>query len=211
MPSRWRKRLLVAAGLCLIAFTLYTFRVNVLMGIFDFLVIDDELSTADVILILNGDTTVRPMKAHELYQRKLAPKIVIARAEDSLAVQMGAYPNVTDSNITTMERLGVPASAIEQLQVPGGVTSTLDEARALQTYAAQHPVRRVIVVTNELHSRRAKFILQKVLGKTQVLMATIPDRKYGIANWWKNEDGIIGCQNEYIKLLVYYWRYADLD
>jgi uncharacterized SAM-binding protein YcdF (DUF218 family) len=211
IPFRWRKLLQFSAGICLVGVALYIFRINILMGVFDFLTVKDELSAADVILILNGDTTVRPIRANELYQQKLAPKIVIARAEDSPAVQMGAYPNVTDSNIIAMEHLGVPASAIEQLRIPGGVTSTLDEARALQTYAAQHPVRRVIVVTNELHSRRAKFILQKVLGKTEVFMAPIPDRKYDARNWWKNEDGIIGCQNEYIKLLVYYWRYADLD
>ena len=203
-----RKKLLVGAGTAFVALVLiYASRFYWLAGVYNVLVIDDQLKPSDIIFVLNGDTTVRPLMASQLYKRQLAPKVVMARAEDSIAVQMGAYPNVTDSNITALTSLGVPESSIEQVRVPGGVTSTFDEARALHQFIAEHHARRVIVVTNELHSRRAKFIMQRLLGDVEVLIAPIPDRKYGAQDWWKKEDGLIGCQNEYIKLLFYYFKY----
>ena len=40
-----------------------------------------------------------------------------------------------------------------------------------------------------------------------VMMAPTPDRKYGPNNWWTMEDRVVGCQNEYLKLLYYHLKY----
>lgn len=205
-----RKKALVVGGASVaLLVLLYLLRVNILTGIFDFLVIRDELAQADVIFLLNGDTTVRPALAANLFHTGLARKIVIARSEDSQAVQLGAYPNVTDSNIIALKKLGVPEAQIEELRPKPGVTSTYDEARAFADYSRKYPVAKVIVVTSELHTRRTRFMVRSLLSPgTKVMMAPVPDRKYGAGNWWTKEDGVIGCQNEYIKLLFYYWTYS---
>jgi uncharacterized SAM-binding protein YcdF (DUF218 family) len=67
----------------------------------------------------------------------------------------------------------------------------------------------VIIVTSDLHSRRARFIFKKVLSGSpvQVMLAPISDRKYGANDWWKQEEGLIGCQNEYLKLVYYHLKY----
>src|SRR5690242_1574053 len=95
-----RKKVFVLSAVVFFPLLLYVFRFQVLAGIGGFLVIHDNLEPADVIYLLNGDPAVRPYHAAALFDQGLAPKIVIARAEDSPGVQFGAYPNVTDSNLT---------------------------------------------------------------------------------------------------------------
>jgi len=196
------------AAILLLAFA-YSFRRSLLMGIGEFLVIHDRLLPADLVFVLNGDVTTRPKYAAQLFHQGLAPLVLIARSEDSLPVRAGAYPNPTDSSINVMEKLGVPPERIIQLLPPGGVQHTFDEAEALLTYSREHPLHKVIVVTSDLHSRRARFIFQRVLTRfgVQVMLAPIQDLKYGAADWWLSEDGVIGCQNEYIKLWYYHLKY----
>jgi len=204
-----RKKVFVLSAVVFFPLLLYVFRFQVLAGIGGFLVIHDNLEPADVIYLLNGDPTVRPYHAAALFDQGLAPKIVIARAEDSPGVQFGAYPNVTDSNLTILKKLGVPEAQLTQLRWGTGVTTTFDEAIALRDYCRMHTVRKVIVVTSDLHSRRSRFVFRKVLSGmgVTVMLSPISDRKYGADNWWRLEDGVVGCQNEYIKLAYYHLKY----
>jgi uncharacterized SAM-binding protein YcdF (DUF218 family) len=199
----WILAFLVFAGL------VYLLRIQLLMGIGGFLVVHDRLEKADLILLLNGDVTTRPAHAATLYKQGLAPIILVARAEDSAPVKLGAYANVTDTCIRVMQRLGVPESGIIQLSYPGGVTHTSDEARALLTYYQLHRFGNVIIVTSDLHSRRARFVFRRFFRGTpvKIMLAPISDVKYGANNWWRSEDGVIGCQNEYIKTLYYHLKY----
>jgi uncharacterized SAM-binding protein YcdF (DUF218 family) len=187
----------------------YTFRARLLSAIGNFLVIHDRIEPVDIIFLLNGDPTLRPYQAVALFRNRIASKVVIARAEDSAGVKLGAYPNVTDSNITMLEQLGVPESRIVELRPPEGVNSTFDEAQALLVYCRERGIHSVVIVTSDFHSRRARYIFRKELkgAGVKVLVAPISDRKYGAGNWWTIEDGVIGCENEYLKLIYYHWKY----
>jgi uncharacterized SAM-binding protein YcdF (DUF218 family) len=207
--SASRRRLILLVALVLGAALAYVYRTNLLAGVGNFLVVSDKLERADIIFLLNGDTTTRPYHAAELFRQGLAPKVVIARMEDSESVLLGAYPNPTDSNIQVLKKLGVPDASIEQLRPDKGVMHTVDEANALRAYVTKNPIHKVIIVTSDLHSRRSKYTFRKTLQGADVtlMLAPIPDLKYGAKDWWRFEDGIIGCQNEYIKLLYYYYKY----
>lgn len=203
-----RRALFALAAIMLLALV-YVFRAEALAASANFLVVRDKLDSADIIFLLNGDLTTRPAHAAKLLRQGMASRIVIAREEDSPGVQIGAYPNVTDSNIAVLRGLGVPESKIVQLKWQKGVAHTVDEARALLEYSQENRVRTVILVTSDLHSRRARFIFRKVLSGTSVriMSAPVSDLKYGAHNWWTIEDGVVGVQNEYIKLVYYYLRY----
>ena len=204
-----RKLLILLLLPVLLLASLYAFRNSALAAVGNFLVVRDQLEPADIIFLLNGDPTVRPAHAAELLHQGLARQVVIARAEDSEGVQFGAYPNVTDTNIVMLKSLGVPEDKIVQLRPPGGVKHTKDEADALLRYTREHSIHSVIIVTSDLHSRRTRFIFKKVLSGSpvRVMLAPISDRKYGANNWWKLEEGLIGCQNEYLKLVYYHLKY----
>lgn len=209
MTHSSRRRWFLTAAFLAIPVLLFVFRANLLAATGNFLVVEDTLEPTDIIFLLNGDTTTRPYHASQLFHKSLGRKIVIARMEDSESVKLGAYPNPTDSNIKVLEQKGVPEADIIQLRPPKGVMHTIDEAYALLTYIQENRIHSVILVTSDLHSRRSRYTFRKVLQSTGVrlLMSPTPDLKYGAADWWRSEDGIIGLQNEYIKLLYYYYKY----
>jgi uncharacterized SAM-binding protein YcdF (DUF218 family) len=202
-----RRRLLAASGIALVSAVLlvYALRHPILRGLGDFLVVRDDPSQADVIFLLNGDPNTRPFEAARLFRQGLASQVLIARAEDSPLSRAGVVPNTTDLCIEALKKTGVPNDRIVQIRPPVRVTSTFDEARALNEYVSANRIRRVIVVTSSFHTRRARWIIGRQIQGTgaTLLMWPVEDPKYGPSNWWTKEDGLIGLQNEYVKLLYY--------
>jgi uncharacterized SAM-binding protein YcdF (DUF218 family) len=204
-------RNILAAGVLLLLLVLlaFTFRSQILTGIADYLVIKDKLQPADAIVLLNGDFETRPFRAGELYMQGLAPVIVIARAENTPVVDLGLIPNDTDISVTVMRKLGVPPEKIIILPVPGGATSTFDEAATLRQYIETNRAQRIILVTSAFHTRRARWIFSKAFAGLPVTleMAAVPYIGFDQTNWWKNETGLITLNNEYIKLVYYFFKF----
>jgi uncharacterized SAM-binding protein YcdF (DUF218 family) len=200
---------IAVAILLLLVILAIAFRSRILTGISDYLIINDRLLPADIILLLNSEFDTRPFRAAELYQQGMAPVIVIARAEDTPVVDLGLVPNGTAISVGVLEKLGVPPDKIIILPVPGGATSTLDEAVAFRQYIETNQVDRVILVTSAFHTRRARWIFKKTLAGLPLTleMAAVPHTDFDRTNWWKNEKGLIALNNEYIKLLYYFFKY----
>jgi len=188
----------------------YRFRAVLLPIPARFLTVRDVLEPADVIYVLNGDPNLRPAHAARLYLMGLAPQVVIARAGDSPMVKLGLQLNTTDMCINVLRKLGVPQASIVELKSSGGVGSTFDEAQLLRTYAREHSLRRIIVVTSAFHTRRAGWIMRRVFRDTsaQIAMAPVEDPKYSPSNWWTREDGQVAVNDEYVKLVWYRLRYG---
>lgn len=190
----------IIALLCLAA---YAARRPILIGAGKLLIVRDELRPADAILLLAGDEETRPQEAARLYQRRLAPRILIAREQDSPSMVLGVRPNRSELDVEIMRRLGVPAQAITLLRFPGGTTSTYDEARAFREWAYNAKPRTVIVVTHPFHTRRARWLIRgqlKRLGIT-VLMDPVRHWRYSERNWWQTEDGLVDYFEEFPKIL----------
>lgn len=205
-----RRQLLACASLVLLGGLIYSQQHQILVGIASYLVVNDALDPADLIFLLNGDPNTRPFHAFDLYRHGWAPRILIARAEDSPLVKLGLFPNATDLNTAVLRKLGLPDSQLIECRTPTGVASTYDEAVVLREYIRQKNVHKVIVVTSSLHTRRASWVLRKALRGQPVTLLFSPahDAKYDETNWWRIEDGWIGVQNEYSKLIFYLIRYG---
>jgi uncharacterized SAM-binding protein YcdF (DUF218 family) len=197
-----------AVGLALIALA-FVFHAQILTGVADYLIINDKLQPADAIFLLNSEFNTRPFRAAELYAQGLAPVVLIARAEDTPVVKLGLVPNDTDISVGVMEKLGVPAEKIIVLPFPGGVTSTFDEAVVFRQYTESHRIQRIILVTSSFHTRRARWIFEKMLAGAPITleMAAVPYVEFDQTNWWKNEIGLTTLNNEYIKLFLYLIKY----
>ncbi len=204
-----RSLLAVAGGLLLLVILAFTFRSQILTGVADYLIVNDTPQPADVIFLLNGDYNTRPFRASQLYQQGLAPVIAIARMENGPAVDLGLIPNGTDIAVGVMEKLGVPSEKIAVLPFPGGVTSTFDEATTLRQYIQAHQSYKILLVTSAFHTRRARWIFEKMLAglPVRLQMVAVPYADFDQTNWWKNEDGLITLNNEYIKLVYYAFKY----
>jgi uncharacterized SAM-binding protein YcdF (DUF218 family) len=204
-----RNILITVTVLLLLVIMVLMARSQILTGIADHLIINDKLQPADAIFLLNSEFNTRPFRAAELYKQGLAPVIVIAQAEAPPVVGLGLVPNDTDISVGVLKKLGVPPGKIIVLPIPGGVTSTFDEAVAFRQYTEVKQMERVIVVTSAFHTRRAKWILDKTLAGLPVKleMAAVPYAGFDQTNWWKNENGFFTLINEYIKLGFYYFKY----
>ncbi len=204
-------RIMLTAGLLLVLLLLlgFAFHAQILTGLADTLIVEDRLQPADAILLLNGDFETRPFRAAELYLQGFAPLVIIARAENKPVVELGLEANDTDIAVGVMEKLGVPHNKIIVLPVPGGTTSTFDEAGILKQYIEANPVHKVILVTSAFHTRRARWIFEKAFAGLPLTleMAAAPYIGFDRTNWWKNEDGLITLNNEYIKLAYYLIKY----
>ena len=209
-PKHALRNILAAGALLVLLVVLaFAFRSQILTGIADYLIVNDKLQPADVIVVLNSDVNTRPFRASELYQQGLAPLIVIARSESTPTVDLGLLPNDTDISVAVMEKQGVPANKIIVLPFPGGVTSTFDEAYATRQYIVAHQTHRIILVTSAFHTRRARWVFEKILAGLPVKleMVAVPYAGFDQTNWWKNEAGLIALNNEYIKLFYYLYKY----
>ena len=204
------RAILVAGALFLLLFILvFAFRAQILTGVADYLIIEDSLQPADAIVLLNGDYDTRPFRAGDLYLQGLAPKIIIARAENTPAVDLGLVPNDTDISVGVMQKLGVPPEKIIILPLPGGTTSTFDEAALVKKYIQANQLHRIILVTSAFHTRRARWIFKKTFAGLPVTleMAAAAHIGFDHTNWWKNETGLITLNNEYVKLAYYFFKY----
>ncbi len=208
--SRLLRNILITGAILLLLVVLaYTFRTSILTGVADLLVVNDRIQPADAIFLLNGDYNTRPFYASDLYKQGLAPAIIIARSENLPAAELGLVPNDTDIAVGVMEKLGVPADKIVVLQVPGGVTSTFDEALMLRRYIEANDIHSVILVTSAFHTRRAKWIFDRELSGLPLTleMAAAPHYGFDATNWWRSESGLITLNNEYVKLVYYFFKY----
>lgn len=210
-PPKQPLRTILATGAVLLALLLLVlaFHAPILTGIANYLIISDNLQPADAIFLLNSDVNTRPFRASELYKQGLAPVIIIARSENTPTVDMGLMPNDTDVSVGVMKKLGVPPEQITVLPIPGGVTSTFDEAEVLRQYIQAHPIHRIILVTSAFHTRRVRWIFEKTLAglPIELEMVAVPYAGFNQNNWWKNEVGLITLNNEYIKLIYYFFKY----
>jgi uncharacterized SAM-binding protein YcdF (DUF218 family) len=204
-----RNILIAGMLLLLLAFLVFVFHSQILTSVANYLIINDRLQPADAIFLLNSDFDTRPFHAADLYKQGLAPVVVIAMAKNTPVVNLGLVPNDTDISIGVMEKLGMPPERITVLPFPGGTNSTFDEAVAFKQYAEENHVQRIILVTSAFHTRRARWIFEKTLAglSVSIEMAAVPYADFDQTNWWKNETGLITLNNEYIKLVYYYFKY----
>jgi uncharacterized SAM-binding protein YcdF (DUF218 family) len=202
-PRFWRRAAVVAGGVAVALLLLFALRAPILTGFARFLTVEDPLAKADAIVLMNGGLETRPAAAAALYSEGLAPIVVLAREEESRATTLGLMPNRTDVVVQLLRHDGVPDSVVRQLRTPGGVTSTQDEARAFHAYARAQRFERIILVTSDYHSRRARRAFRKALDPLHIEVVTVPvpSDEFRAADWWTSEDGLLAIFEEYVKLL----------
>jgi hypothetical protein len=173
-----RARVLLWVGAGLTALTLlvvaYTPLVTPLVGA---LVRNDPLEPADAVVVLSSNvrpdgtldkqSQARVLHAYGLLHDKLAPRLVLTRLEPP---RPSSLPAVQDQ----MRHLGLSYPVEET----AAIANTHDEALRLQELIAAHGWRRVILVTDPTHSRRAAATFEKT--GVPVLSSPGPDLDFSL-------------------------------
>jgi hypothetical protein len=192
----------------LLIFAVYLVRRPILRAIGDYWVVDDPASKADAMIILSDDDFIgsRATKAADLYHEGRAPVIVASGR------MMRPYAGVGELMQRDLTDRGVPASAIEIYR--HNASDTLDEAQTLRSLVVQKKWRHVVIVTSNYHTRRARYIFQKVfpLG-VQVDVASAKDPAFDISDWWEHRSGLKALMHEVFGMCEAKWvlRHTEPD
>lgn len=185
---------------------LWHYRVVLLTGIARTWEVNDTPEPADAIIVLGGGLNTRPFFAVKLYNQQLAPKILIAETHPTPADDLGVVSRETEGSFAVLSKLGVPSENI--VKFGKDVTSTYEEACALRDWLREHNLHRVIIPTDFTHTRRVKWLMNRVLpANTKIAIVASPSLYYDETNWWQREEGVISLQNEVLKIFYYRLKY----
>lgn len=168
---------------------------------------EDEPVRADYILPLAGDQH-RLLKAAELYQRGLAPTLLLSNNAvhpptrlKQLSWRLG-YPKLGayEYRGRLLALLGVPEEATDSFG--HGHVSTVEEAEALKRYLGPQRAT-VLLVTSPYHARRAKIIFANVMPNVTFKVLSPPEGRLE-ERWWRDQSSAQLAVSELTKL-VFYW------
>ncbi len=169
-------------------------------------IVSDAPARADAAAVLGGGLEYRPFAAAELYRRGLVPKILVSNIGASPAERLGVLRSHVRENIEVLEKLGVPAAAIEPFG--SNLKDTYAEAVALHDWAKQTGAHAILVPTDIFAARRLRWIMHHVFGNDAVILVPAVDPPdYTRNDWWQNENGVVTFQNEVIKYVYYRLKY----
>jgi hypothetical protein len=176
----------------------------VLLGLIAFwsaryLIVDDP-QKSDVILVLAGETELRPARALELLSQGYGAKLIL-----DVPAQPRFY-GFSQAELAQKFIATYPQS--ERISIcPITGLSTREESRDAASCLAGSGARRVLLVTTSFHTRRALSIFRKELPAYEFSIAAVNDaRQFGI-NWWSNRQWAKVNVEEWMRMV--WWQCVD--
>jgi uncharacterized SAM-binding protein YcdF (DUF218 family) len=192
-----RAVLLGVLGLLAIVFVV---RIPLLTAAGDILVERDDLKSSDAIVVLAGNSPYRAQHAEVLYQRGLAPHVIISNEPLS---SHGVQTTWLELRQYGLVHLNIPDDAI--VPIPEISDSTYEEALRSRDIMQARGWHSAILVTDPFHQRRATMTFRQAFDAAGLAVAASPadESKYGVDNWWTDRNAITRVVQEYIKLGYY--------
>ena len=166
-----------------------------------FWVVDEPVEHADAILVLGDDnyTGDRASRAAELYREGLAPRVV--------ASGRMLRPNTGLAGVIArdLEAHGVPSGSV--VPYSSRAANTREEAEALRELVVHRGWKKVLVVTSNYHTRRARLIFGHVFPVgVGVRISAAQDSEFDPARWWETRIGLKLFLNELLGYVVARWE-----
>ena len=169
------------------------------------LIVEEHVRPADAIVVMNGETPDRVDEAIALHREGWAPEIWLTQLPDSddLATRIASGDVVDGGTRFNVERLrtaGVPMSAVRVLPEP--VRNTAQELEAIARVARARHLSSMIVVTSAPHTRRTRFIWDRVIGVPPIVVRHPRDSRWALTRWWRDRETRGAVMHEIGGLLV---------
>ncbi len=196
------KTLFAALGLLAVSLILLT-RPVVLRAVGHWLNSGQFPAPADYAMVLPGGSETRPFVAAALYRQGWVKGILIPENKITPAIADGTESLHHEILTRILTARGVDPAHITLL--PGRSDSTLHDLQALDRFLDRNPQSRVLVITDEFHTRRTGWLLAKALGEKagKVGLVAAPHEEWDPKRWWQYKQGLILGFNEYLKLAYY--------
>lgn len=164
-----------------------------------FLVINDP-EHADLILVLAGDTQIRPQHGVDLLQQGYASKLIL---------DVPAEEKVFQWTTTELAQKWMSSLALGQQMSVCSIKglSTKEESHEAGKCIAGLKAHNILIVTSDFHSRRALSIFSHELPELHFSVASAYNgTEYGSA-WWQHREWAKTAFYEWIRLL--WWEGID--
>ena len=198
--------LLLFAGCFLLYRISPAFREAILIGVGNFLIVEDDLQPADLIHVLGGGDVGRVDHGVTLYTQGFGKKMFFTGGR----VEPRGMHDLPDSFSSGdyAEMQGVKSDDI--LSRGSKAANTYEEAVALRELLdKENYIHSVIIVSTPYHLRRVRWTFNKVVGyRVDLQYAPVP---FTISQykqrWWEDKLSRAMVKNEYLKLLLYFFKY----
>lgn len=208
-----RKIIASFAAVAILFFLCIAFHVPVLSAYARFFSVSNAAKGADAIVVLSGNIETRLPYALELYRQGYAPRILLTdpRIHNETLRSVVGDEKTKASAMLRFYGIQLPLDICPSLK--GGATSTFDEAYDLRLYCQQHGLRRIIIVTDRHHTRRALYAFTKVFkgSRTAVQAMGAPNDIFNEGNWWRTDRGIEAYVIEPVKYAIYLLTEKNAD
>lgn len=164
-----------------------------------FLVVD-EPEKSDAIVVLAGDTKVRPVRGLELLRQGMAPRLFLD-AETRDVIYDQPLVEIVQRYVNGLEE----ANRVSVCPITGysTIAEADDVSRCLQSLGPH----RVLIVTSDFHTRRALMIFRHRLPQYQFNAAAARNpAQFGEA-WWTSREWAKVTFDEWLKML--WWEAVD--
>lgn len=207
---RWLWVLIPFAGLLFVL----VFSGAILRFLGRLIVVDENPPRSDVVVVLNTGVEYYPrlIQAAAIYRRELVDYVVINgnRKTDTLREFEArgfkpCCPWYADS-ISILNMLDVPEDKVIRISIEDAY-DTVSEADAVGRKLIEKNWTTVIVTTSKYHTRRAKFIWQKMYaGRLNISVVSAKDDPYDPNTWWQDGRQIRWLLAEYGAWIFYWWK-----
>lgn len=204
MARRWsfKGRILLGLMIVLVAAASWAWwdHVRILTAMGNYLNASSPSVHAELGFILGGGRSSRADYGAKLFKEGKVQRFLISGAGEIADVDGVALLSEQQLLEGMLLALGVPKDRIERL--PEECQSTEDEARALKRYLEEHRGISVVVITNDYHTRRSRWLFDKSLGSeaNALQFAGAPTASAGPNDWWKSLQGSYTYVLEMMKL-----------
>ena len=169
----------------------------------EWLVVEDKLAHADVVVVLSGRLPERAVEAARVYKAGYADQVWISppvSPVNDLKAMNISYLGEDFYNEKVLIAQGVPPDAIHILERPDAnteaeVRQTVEDLRNMDFHS-------VIMVTSKPHTRRVRTIWRKLAGsEPRMIVHFAPDDPYDGPHWWRHTRDALDVTRETLGLL----------
>ncbi len=164
---------------------------------------ENPLQKAAAIAVLSGRMPDRALEAARLYNQGYAPEVWLSYSVEpgaTLQKYSVSYVGEEAYDRQILVHQGVPENAIRVLDPP--IANTADEMRTFGQALLKEKVRRIIIVTSKVHTRRAAALWKRLASNDgEAIVRGVSDDAFDPAHWWRNTRDALDVVREVLGLL----------
>jgi uncharacterized SAM-binding protein YcdF (DUF218 family) len=167
------------------------------------LVREDRLGKADVIVVLSGGLPFRAEGSAAVFKSGYAPAVWVSKPggpQEALAALGIHFVGEEEYNREILVQEGVPDSAIEIF--PDFIANTQEEVEEIAREMRRDGKHTVIIVTSPQHTRRVKALWRKLVGDDpRAIVRAAPGDPFDADHWWRSTQDVLAVVRESLGLL----------